>query len=138
MSDDTGTSTFWNDRVRRVELTREGRPLRWIFGPCKADPDPTQKWCYDCYGVVDEEGNRRWCRACKASEEIADPARQDVVDELVQATNGAVRFWLLHRNHISCSECKGGGLPTLEQMLATSFEQWLRGREPAGDDGAGR
>lgn len=144
MTDDTSKSTFWNDRIRAVQPTREGQPLRWILGPCKADPDPTQKWCNDCYGVIAEEGTRRWCRACKASETISDPARQGVVDELIQTTLDAVRYWLIHDRHISCSVCKGGA-PTLEQLLAKAFGDRVAGRttddperEPAGNDGAGR
>lgn len=124
----TDKPTFWNERVGRVDPIREGQPLRWIFGPCKADPNPNQKWCNDCYGVVVEEGAQRRCRACKASEPITDPARQDVVDELVHVTGKAVREWRRHNlDHISCSECESG-YPTFEQIAAKAVEEWLTDR----------
>lgn len=120
--------TFWNDRVGRVDPTREGQPLRWIFGPLKASSDHEQKWCDDCYGVVVEEGQQRWCRACKASESIADPAQQGVIDDLVRAAGAGVREWLRHREHVWCDECKNGGLPTFEQRIAKEIETALTGR----------
>lgn len=73
-TDQAMRTTYWNERVGCVDPIREGQPLRWVLGPLKASSDPAQKWCYDCYGVVAEEGSRRWCRACKASETVTEQA----------------------------------------------------------------
>lgn len=73
-------ATFWNERVGRVEPLREGHPLRWWYGPLKASSDPNQKWCHDCYGVVEESNGRRWCRLCKASQSLLGAAIEAKAD----------------------------------------------------------
>lgn len=111
-------ATFWNERVGRVEPLREGQPLRWWYGPLKASSDPDQKWCHDCYGVVEEGNGRRWCRLCKASQPLLDDVIEAGADV---ATRELAPIWVRYPVGIR-------SVPDLRTLIGLALSAALAGR----------